>query len=183
MGGEVKAPVGAPGPKSVPFGWTDAPEELTDFNPTELEEHLRLTMQGPDAKWLTNHHQAKQQRAPLPDSTPELARRKEVMHEIDTDPALQHVAKATGLLGCYLRNRVRAAKEDDTAYDVEALTAHAVDFGSPELAEAAEAFMKQHYSTTRQGRLPSARPRWAPSPGARTMSLDTAHLPSRASSG
>eukprot|EP00959_Pyramimonas_sp_CCMP1952_P034760 728360-Pyramimonas_sp.AAC.1 len=68
-------------------------------------------MLGPGAKWLANHHQAKQQRALLPDSTPELARRKEVMHEIDTDPALEHVAMATGLLGCYLRNRVRGTKE------------------------------------------------------------------------
>eukprot|EP00959_Pyramimonas_sp_CCMP1952_P294247 6154790-Pyramimonas_sp.AAC.1 len=60
-----------------PSGWVEAPPELKDFNPTELEEHLRVTMQGPDARWLGNHHQAKQQRAHLPDSTPELARRKE----------------------------------------------------------------------------------------------------------
>ena len=72
-------------------------------------------------------------------------------YDFDTDPALHHVAKATGLLGCYLRNRVRAAKEDDTAYDVEALTAHAVEFGCPELAEAAEAFMKQRYQRGKTG--------------------------------
>ena len=96
--GEARGPEGQ-GSGSLPFGWVEAPDELKDFNPTELEEHLRLTMQGPDAKWLANHRQAKQQRAPLPDSTPELARRKEVMHEIDADPSLQHVASAAGLLG------------------------------------------------------------------------------------
>eukprot|EP00959_Pyramimonas_sp_CCMP1952_P114522 2394361-Pyramimonas_sp.AAC.1 len=60
-----------------PSGWVEAQQELKDFNPTELEEHLRVTKQGPDARWLGNHHQTKQQRAHLPDSTPELARRKE----------------------------------------------------------------------------------------------------------
>ena len=119
----------------------------------EPEEHPRRTMQGPDAKCLTNHVQVKQQMAPLPDSTPELDRRKEVMYEIDTDSALQHVAKATSPLGCYLRSRVRAAKEDDAIYDIEALTAHAVDFGSPELAEAAEVFMKQHYQHNKAGEV------------------------------
>ena len=103
----------APGQAAEPIGWTEAPEELKAFNPTELEEHMRLVMQGPDPRWMANHHQAQQQRAPLPDSTPELARRKEVMHEVDSDPALQHVAEAEGLLGCYLRNRVRARGEPE----------------------------------------------------------------------
>eukprot|EP00959_Pyramimonas_sp_CCMP1952_P291102 6089448-Pyramimonas_sp.AAC.1 len=51
-----------------PFGWVEALEEPKDFNPAELEEHFRLTMQGPDAKWLANHNRAKQQRASIPDS-------------------------------------------------------------------------------------------------------------------
>eukprot|EP00959_Pyramimonas_sp_CCMP1952_P385819 8086063-Pyramimonas_sp.AAC.1 len=60
------------------------------------------------------------------------------MHEIDADLALAHVAAETGLLGCYLRNRVRAAKDANEEYDVGALAAHAVDYGCPELAEAAD---------------------------------------------
>eukprot|EP00959_Pyramimonas_sp_CCMP1952_P427697 8957585-Pyramimonas_sp.AAC.1 len=75
------------------------------------------------------------------------------MHEVDTDPALAHVAAAPGLLGCYLRNRVRAAKEAGEEYDVEALAAHAVDYGCPELAEAAEAFLQRQYGRSKAGEV------------------------------
>ena len=67
------------------------------------------------------------------------------MYEIDTNPSLQHAASAAGLLGCHLRNRVRAAKEAGESYDVEALAAHAVEFGCPELADAAKAFLNRRY--------------------------------------
>ena len=95
------------------MGWVEALDELKEFSPAALEEQLRQTLKGPDARWTANHHRAKQQRAPLPDSTPELAKSKEVLRAIDTDPKLKHIHEASGLLGCYLRNRVRAAIEAD----------------------------------------------------------------------
>eukprot|EP00959_Pyramimonas_sp_CCMP1952_P422921 8859156-Pyramimonas_sp.AAC.1 len=75
------------------------------------------------------------------------------MHGIDTDPAFEHAATATGLLGCYFRNRVRGAKEAGETYDVEALAARAVEFGCPEFAESAEAFLKLRYQKTKAGEV------------------------------
>ena len=60
-------------------------------------------------------------------------------------------ASAQGLLGCYLRNQARAATEAGDSCDVEASAAHAVEFGCPELAEAAEIFMNGNCPSGKAG--------------------------------
>ena len=102
---------------------------------------------------MSNLHKAKQQRAPLPESTPELAERKEVMRATKSDPALKHAAEAEGQLRCYLRGSAKAAIEAGEGCDVEALAASAVDYGCPELAEAAAMFLASHYRSARSGEV------------------------------
>ena len=66
---QIGAGVTQAGAPTAP-GWTEASDELKDLHPTGLEEHLWPAMPRPGARWLANYHQAEQQRALLPESTP-----------------------------------------------------------------------------------------------------------------
>ena len=67
------------------------------------------------------------------------------MREIDSNPKYKLAAEATGLFGCYLRNRLRAALEEGCPDDIQAMALHAADYGSPDLADEAAVFLNQHF--------------------------------------
>ena len=77
------------------------------------------------------------------------------MRAVDADPLLRPAAEAKGVLGCYLRNRLRADIEAGRPCDMEGVAIQAVNFGTPELAEAAAAFLDQHYGG-KAGNSPAA---------------------------
>ena len=87
---------------------------------------------GPDADWMKDHHAGeKEARGELRQLTEELQARKSAMRAVDADPQLRPAAEATGILGRYLRIRLRADKEAGRPCDMEGAAIQAVDYGTP----------------------------------------------------
>jgi len=126
------------------------PAELTSFQPTDLEDDLRRTLQGPSFAWHTNSHPAAKKHSAAPPQLPdEVQRRREAMQAIDTDPRLQAAATAKGPFGVFLRNRLRQLHEerpeDDLHPAMRTLALEAVSYGSPETADGAAVFLDERF--------------------------------------
>jgi hypothetical protein len=121
------------------------PEEIADFQPTDLEAKASLLVKGPDPTWHADSHSganALTYRFSPGLNAAELARKKS-MTQIDEDKVLARTLKETaGTLLVFLNNRLRALAESHPELprgdeQIQKLLEEAIEHGSPELAEAA----------------------------------------------
>ena len=117
--------------------------EVTNFHTTALDSDLLQFIKGPDGTWMQDNHTA-QHELPCPKDSclpPGLQARKRAMQDVDEwETQAPREPFPTGLLGTYLRNRMRLALEAGqpiTSQVVDQALRDAVNEGCPELASAA----------------------------------------------
>ena len=151
---------GSRGGELAPLPWAP-PEELQELRPTDLEEDLRVLLQGPDFSWMKPDDEAAGLlREDAPPADPAEGERRTAMQAVDAGEHSEILRRQPALLGVYLRNRLRRGHEKGEPVTLAGLAQEAAEFGCPELAEQASSFLEQHLpppEPSRAGQRPEER--------------------------